>query len=259
MGRKAKATSPSPSSDCEDLDLAKKIDELSLTIATFTTRFDKLEKILADTKAENTSLKVDLKDKDSEICSLKHKLNEVEQYQRSWSIRVLNIPIPEDEASDNTKVMAHLFTKVLVPILKGAMERELLTSVPPVEKLLETAHILPSKSEKCPPIIARFYTRNIRSLIFQLKKDFAPRLPPQKQQPRVAQPGTKVSLGKFAFPIYEDLTRANFSMMRELSDHEDVLSCWSVAGSLRFRLKNETVVRKVKSVFDSVESILRKK
>ena len=77
MGRKAKATSPSPSSDCEDLDLAKKIDELSLTIATFTTRFDKLEKILADTKAENTSLKVDLKDKDSEICSLKHKLNEV--------------------------------------------------------------------------------------------------------------------------------------------------------------------------------------
>ena len=259
MGRKAKATSPSPSSDCEDLDLAKKIDELSLTIATFTTRFDKLEKILADTKAENTSLKVDLKDKDSEICSLKHKLNEVEQYQRSWSIRVLNIPIPEDEASDNTKVMAHLFTKVLEPILKGAVERELLTSVPPVEKLLETTHILPSKSDKCPPIIARFYTRNIRSLIFQLKKDFAPRLPPQKQQPRVAQPSTKVSLGKFAFPIYEDLTRANFSMMRELSDHEDVLSCWSVAGSLRFRLKNETVVRKVKSVFDSVESILRKK
>ena len=50
--------------------MAKKIDELSLTIATFTTRFDKLEKILADTKAENTSLQVDLKDKDSEICSL---------------------------------------------------------------------------------------------------------------------------------------------------------------------------------------------
>ena len=96
---------------------------------------------------------------------------------------------------------------------------------------------------------------NLRSLIFQLKKDHAPRLP-STQQPTVAQPGAKPSMGKYAYPIYEDLTKINFNLMRELSSREEVFACWSVAGNLRYRLKNDTTVRKVKSVFSSVDSIL---
>ena len=105
-------------------------------------------------------------------------------------------------------------------------------------------------------IIARFYTRNIRSLIFQLKKEFSPRLPSALPLPAVQQPGSRPSLGKLAYPIFEDLTRDNFTKMRELADHPSVLSSWTVAGNLRYRLKNETTVRRVKSVFDSVEAIL---
>ena len=34
---------------------------------------------------------------------------------------------------------------------------------------------------------------------------------------------------------------------------------WTVAGSIRYRLKNETTARRVKSVFDIVEAILAQK
>ena len=101
--------------------------------------------------------------------------------------------------------MQHVFNLALLPILKGAVDKKLLISIPSVEMLLETAHILPSKDDKPSAVIARFYTRNLRSLIFQLKKDHVPRLPTTKQ-PIVAQPGAKPSVGKYAYPIYEDLT-----------------------------------------------------
>ena len=247
-----------PSSPQSVAALVSKIEQLSSTISAFSSRFDNLEKLLSDTKKENNSLKECLHSKDQEILDLRQKLNDVEQYQRSWSIRVLNVPIPKEDSSSNSKVMVHLYDKVLVPILRGAVEKRLLPSIPPVEQLLETAHILPSKAEN-PPIIARFYTRNIRSLIFQLKKEFSPRLPSALPLPAVQQPGSRPSLGKLAYPIFEDLTRDNFTKMRELAVHPSVLSSWTVAGSIRYRLKNETTARRVKSVFDSVEAILAQK
>ena len=243
------------SSPSSDRDLASKIESLTSTIASFTSRFDRLEKILAETKAENSCLKESVRTRDSEIFGLRQKVNALEQYQRSWSVRILNVPIPKEDSQDNLKVMQHVFNLALLPILKGAVDRKLLITIPSVEMLLETAHILPSKEDKPSAVIARFYTRNLRSLIFQLKKDHAPRLP-STQQPTVAQPGAKPSMGKYAYPIYEDLTKINFNLMRELSSREEVFACWSVAGNLRYRLKNDTTVRKVKSVFSSVDSIL---
>ena len=248
-----------PSSPQSVAALDSKIEQLTSTISAFSSRFDNLEKLLSDTKEENNSLKEHLQAKDQEILDLKEKLNDVEQYQRSWSIRVLNVPIPKEDSTSNSKVMRHLYDKVLAPILRGAVDKKLLPSIPPVEQLLETAHILPSKAEKTPPIIARFYTRNTRSLIFQRKKEFAPRHPTPHPQPPVPQPGSKPSLGKLAYPIFEDLTKDNFAKMRELAEHQSVLSSWTVAGSIRFRLKNETTVRRVKSVYDSVDIILARK
>ena len=246
------------SSPYSERDLASKLEILTTTIASFTSRFDRLEKILAETKAENSLLKETVRTRDSEILDLRQKMNALEQYQRSWSVRILNVPIPNEDSQDNLKVMQHVFNFALLPILKGAVDRKLLITIPSVEMLLETAHILPAKKDKPSAIIARFYTRNLRSLIFQLKKDHAPRIP-STQKPAVAQPGARPSMGRYAYPIYEDLTRINFNLMRELSSREEVLACWSVAGNLRYRLKNDTVVRKVKSVFSSVDSILANK
>ena len=192
-----------------------------------------------------------MRTRDSEIFGLRQKVNALEQYQRSWSVRILNVPIPKEDSQDNLKVMQHVFNLALLPILKGAVDMKLLIREDAPGNCPHPA----LQGRQPSAVIARFYTRNLRSLIFQLKKDHAPRLP-STQQPTVAQPGAKPSMGKYAYPIYEDLTKINFNLMRELSSREEVFACWSVAGNLRYRLKNDTTVRKVKSVFSSVDSIL---
>jgi hypothetical protein len=69
--------------------------------------------------------------KDSQILRLKEKINDQEQYVRGWSIRVLNLKIPPDEATDPEKVMLHVFNRILEPILQGALAKKLISSIPP--------------------------------------------------------------------------------------------------------------------------------
>lgn len=247
-----------PSTRSVSTDVNDKLEEMSKTIASFSTRFDKLEGLLANTVKENKELKKVISDRDSEINRLSVKLNDLEQYGRSWSIRILDLPIPADEAEDPLRVMQHVYDGVLAPILKGAVQQKALTFLPPVDQILETAHILPSKPNSVPPIICRFYSRNIRALIFRFKRDFAPRHPADRQQQQQQQPGSSKRMvsGKFKHPLFEDLTRTNFHKMRALASHELVQSCWSVSGNLRFKLKNEERIRRVKCVFDPIEKII---
>jgi hypothetical protein len=59
------------------------------------------------------------------------------------------------------------------------------------------------------------------------------------------------------YQIYDDLTRANFSKMRAISDDSRVDQCWAVNGQLRFKLVNSQVIQKVFSIFDSIEDIIK--
>jgi hypothetical protein len=56
--------------------------------------------------------------------------------------------------------------------------------------------------------------------------------------------------------VVEDLTPANYKMMKLLQGREEVSRVWSIEGKLRFKLQNNEKVFKVKSVFDPVESII---
>jgi len=147
--------------------------------------------------------------------------------------------------------MQLVYEKALFPILKGALETGALHKIPHYDEIIETAHILPSKPGSIPAIICRFYSRNVKAMIFRLKKDFATRLAPEK-----STRSTKPGLGKFQFPLYEDLTRANFYKMRALAAHDLVHSSWSVSGNLRYKLKSGDRVFRVKNNLDSVEKIL---
>jgi hypothetical protein len=247
------------------LRLEQKLDELTRTLADYSARFDKLESLLTITRQENKELKAtvmeqdkSLQDRDKEIDQLKQRLNTQEQYQRGWSIRILNLRIPSFEANCPEAVMRHVHHDVLEPIFQGALAKGLIHSIPAVETVLETAHILPAKGDAIPPIIARFYTRNIKSLLFRLKKEFAVRETNRAPATAPSAATNRPSLGKLRHPFYEDLTRHNFSKLRAISQHERVESAWSVSGTIRYRLKNEILVRKVKSVFASVEDIINK-
>jgi hypothetical protein len=170
---KNKQPAPAPDTYAE---LVQKIDDLSKILAEQSrlitrqeTRFDKLEKLWSETKQENKSLKDALQEKERELINIRERMNDQEQYNRSWSIRVLNLSIPQEDSTDPLKVMQHLYDKILLPIFQGALEQGLLQQIPPISQVLETAHILPAKPNTINPIIARFFSRNIRALVFRLK------------------------------------------------------------------------------------------
>ena len=140
--------------------------------------------------------------------------------------------------------MQHLYQQALLPILKGAVDKGLLNEVPPVHQLLETAHILPARdSGKPKPIIARFYSRNLRAMIFQLKKEFGVK--------------TSSSSSTLKYPIYEDLTKPAFQLLRALADDQRTGAVWSVGGTIKYKLAGSSEVRRVTCVLDSIEDILK--
>jgi len=242
-----------------DEDFAKLIEDLKSEYGTRFeaqgVRMDQLEAALRQARADITSLEKALDEKEKEVTTIKQRANEQEQYMRSWSIRVLDLPIPQgQDPNDNTIVMKHVFNLVLLPILKGAVQRGLLHGIPSHDQILETAHILPCKPGQTPPIIARFYSRNIKALVFRLKRDFSTKV--TDPDPTPSQSRSRRQPAKPAHPFYEDLTTHNFHKMRALANDQRVLACWSVAGQLRFRLNNEERVRRVINIFDSIDNII---
>ncbi len=255
-------------SDLEDI-----IINMSASLEGITTKLSNMEELLNASLEENKQLKEEIAVKNkiigdmaSKINILEFGLNKTDQYQRSWSIRVANVPLTTEEEANPAKVKQKVYDLALRPILTGALEKGIITSIPDVDSLLEVAHVLPAKSGTAKPIITRFYNRNLRATCLRLRKEFAPRTGGDGglgggsvrgragSSARVDGPDGR---GRYAFPVYEDLTRANFMKMRELAQHEKVQSCWSINGQLRYKRHDSANIFKVKSVFEPTEQILQ--
>jgi hypothetical protein len=218
-------------------------------------------------RAELTSKNKTIEDLQASFTGLEAKCNDLEQYNRSWSVRINNIPLTSEEEKSNSCVRAKVYTLALLPILQGAYNSGEISAIPTADQLLETAHVLPGKQGENKPVIARFYNREDKALCLRLKREHATRTPRKTVNEiaggavtggAAAGGGRPEDRGWLTFPVQEDLTRINFLKMRAISKDPTVHSCWSINGSLRFRLKDSTIVKRVHSVFASVEAIISK-
>ena len=233
----------------------KKVDAIESEVKNIRT-------LMTALRDENKELREQLKSKDEQleqlnakINSLEEKQNNLEQHHRGWSARVHNIPLsPAEEASPDA-VIEKVYNLALRPILEGALRAGELSSVPAADQVLEVAHVLPGKQGHPKPIIMRFYNRNLRNLIFKHKKESAPRATGSGRGGGAsAGPGWT---GRHLYPLYDDLTRTNYVKMKSISQDERVQACWSVGGQIHFRLVDSDVVKKVISIHDPIEKILR--
>ncbi len=106
------------------------------------------------------------------------------------------------------------------------------------------AHPLRAKEGTTKPIIARFYARELRSLIFRHKKAYAPK---HTDGP---------SKDRYKYLVFEDLTALSFAKMRALVADSRVVASWSSYGQIRFRLTDDPTIRKVGNILDSVDKII---
>jgi hypothetical protein len=208
-------------------------------------KFTKLESLIDKVSAENKELRKIITDRDAEILALKAHVNSLEQHNRSWSVRVMGLPLTSEEEKSSSLVKRKLFSSVIQPILEGAAKEGDLPTVPSnPDLIIEMAHTLRAKEGSPKPIIARFYARELRQLIFKHKKSYAP-----KHE-------TGPLRGKYVFQIFEDLTKTTFQKMRALAADGRVDASWSANGQLRFRLVGDPTVRRVANILDPVSKIL---
>ena len=234
--------------------MSKQLAASSSTISNLSTRLSTIESLLKITQAENATLKEELVVSAQEATTLKAKLNHLEQHHRSWSVRVTGVKIPADEETDPNRVKHHLYEQLLKPILQGAVSKKILPTLPGESEIIEwRAHVLPTKNDSPKPIIARFYCRDMRALIFKLKKEFSPRETLKTRNNQEAGPAKPPRL---LCQIYDDLTRTNFLKMKAIGDDRRVDQCWSANGHLKFKLVGSQQVKSVSSVFASLDEIL---
>ena len=230
--------------------------EMNAKLSALIEKFEQLEASLVAVTREKEILKVTVAEQAEEIADLRNSLNEREQYARSWSMRVLNIPVPKDSETDTRLVMQAVYDLLLLPILEGARGKGDISSVPCCETLLETAHILPGKGDSPKPVIARFYSRYWRNLVFRNRKEFAPREPiSNSMAPNNTRSGNSRT-SRMSYPFFEDLTKATFSKLSAIKQQTDVSSAWTVNGSIRFKLKDNNTVYRVSKLQDTLENII---
>ena len=220
-------------------------------------KFELLEASLISVTREKEALKVTVAEQAVEIAELRNSLNEREQYARSWSMRILNILVHKDHETDTRRVMQSVYDNLIQPILEGARANGDIEHVPNCEALLETAHILPGKGDGPKLVIARFFSRYWRNVVFRNRKDFSPREP----STAIPTPSNNTRSGaartpRMKYPFFEDLTRATFTKLTAIKQQEGVISAWTVNGSIRFKLKDNNTIFRVSKLQETFEEII---
>jgi hypothetical protein len=233
----------------------KNLNDKVSSLVSVPAKLNKLESLITELSNENKQLRKEIEGRDSTIYQLQNKLNHLEQHHRGWSIRIHNLQLQAGTEVDPRKVMETVHAKLITPILNGALSKGAISTIPMASQILETAHPLPAKSGQARPIIVRFRSRYDRDLMFQFKKEFAPREDTPGGVARGASSDQR--LPRLLFPFYEDLTGDTYKKLRELARDDRVAGCWTVGGNIRLKKTSDpSSVLRVKSIYDSNDSIL---
>jgi hypothetical protein len=192
-------------------------------------------------------------------------LNAIEQKDRSLAVRIFGLPLSEEEkdsidqsVTSNTAAAKTAYDKMLKPILSNARDMKLIATLPQMQNVIAEAFRLPDKkntssgststTKRPPPILVKLVSSSIKMAIFKAKSAMP--------EPNEAEK----SAGVRRYHIAEDLTPATFNFLMDIRANSAVERAWTTEGQIRFTLANDrtSYVHKVKSVFDSVEAVIKK-
>ena len=187
-----------------------------------------------------------------EVALLKEKENNRDQKERGNSARFFGISIGLDE-EDPAALSKRVYDSVVRPVLVAAKANKHIEAVPHLGNALKEVYRARGSSKPLivgqpppppPPIIVKFASSSIKKAFFMNKKASMP-----------APSALEMAAGIKRYTAVEDLTVVCYKKLREMNDCVDIDKVWSVEGKLRFTLPGDNTVRKVKSVFDSLQVI----
>lgn len=194
-------------------EMHRALESMDLTLSETKEKVDVLDKKIEQLESEN-------KNKDKIINNLMDDINNVEQHQRNFSIRIRGLNVPK-EASDDEKFLDHVYNKTIKPILDYAKTKGELNHVPETyNTVLEYGHVLPhkktpngskEKTKEPPVIIVRFASRIYLKKVLHFS---FPALNPKK----AAQLGWNIPEGYAPPGNTDDVNLANVQINGDLTD-----------------------------------------
>ena len=203
---------------------------------------------------------LDVTSLNKEVLSLKEQANVREQQSRGNSIRIFGLAVSEEEAEDTSgKVLSkRVYDFLIKPVLAAAKASKQIDVLPQqfnaisdvyrvrVGKVKAAIPGLPQDPPAPAPIIVKFSSLHIILAFLRNKRASLP-----------AVSETDKFFGVKYYSATEDLTGPTYKKMREMMDSSLVEKVWAYDGRLRFTVPGDKLVKRVKSVFSSVEDIIR--
>ena len=147
--------------------MQKSIEDLDATVKE---NKDEIKSLMDRTQAietQNTQ-------KDNKIKELTDEINDTQQHQRNFSIRIKGLHVPKEYKDE--EFLKYVYTQAIQPTLEFAKLKGEISQVPEFDKVIEHGHILPARpspagsrrSQTGPPlIILRFLSRPIRAKVIK--------------------------------------------------------------------------------------------
>jgi hypothetical protein len=218
-------------------------------------QLSEMKTLLTSNQARIVQLEDQVTGLHGEVKQLKELVNSREQQSRSLTVRILGLPVTEDELHGPDPASATAKTsydRILRPILSAAKSKGKISTLPALQNTVNKAYRAAkptSASANPPPIILHLTSPAIKTAVFTSKRDSLP-------NPSDAEK----ALGLKKFLLVEDLTPPTFSFLKLLKDDSRVARAWTVDGQIRYIVEGDkdNIIRKVKSIFNTVDSLFSK-
>jgi hypothetical protein len=193
---------------------------------------------------------------DEEVKQLKELVNLREQQARNLTVRILGLPVTEDEVNgpDTAASTAKTaYERIIRPILSAAKTKGKISTLPAlqntVSKAYRTSKPTSASANPPPPIILHLTSSNVKIALFSARKDALPK-------PSDAEK----SAGMRNFLLVEDLTPPTFAFLKNLKEDKRVDRAWTVDGQIRFIKAGdkENIIHKVRSIYNTIDSLFKK-
>ena len=149
--------------------IQKSIEDLDATVKE---NKDEIKSLMKRTKA----LETQNTQKENKIKELTDEINDTQQHQRNFSIRIKGLHVPKEYKDE--EFLKYVYTQAIQPSLEFAKLKGEISQVPEYDKVIEHGHVLPSRSSPAgsrprfsqtgqPLIILRFLSRPIRTKVIK--------------------------------------------------------------------------------------------
>jgi hypothetical protein len=233
----------------ENLSVQDQLNEILALLRSQGADIADTKKMLADSQAKVAKLETKVSSLEREVKHLKESVNDRDQAAKSRSVRLFGYSTSEEEAAtDGGKVFqGKLYDRIIKPCLNSAKANGELQTVPQFATAIEKMYRAGKSTNpsRPAPIIITFTSETFRLAVLRNKRSCLP-------TPLTSERDAGIK----RYMLVEDLTPANYNMVKQLHNREEIAKVWSIEGRIRFKKLGQDTVFKVKSVFDTVESII---